>query len=298
MFGRESLDEVVRVLGEAHLERARLRVRAGSVEDDDPARALQGDVAGEAVHELLAIAEAARVEDVVPVEEEEHRLRMPVVEAERAYLDEIARRLSAILGEDLVGVYAGGSYSLGGYEAGRSDLDVAAVVRRPLAQEAVAEILAAVGHEALPCPARKLELVVYTEAAARSPSVEPSFELNLNTGPGELRADVAPEPGEGHWFAIDRSILASHGVALLGPPAAEVFASPTREALLPVLAQALRWYAQNEPESENALLSAGRALRFAREGIWVAKPAIREWVATAGPPRAKLDRAIAELDAS
>ena len=71
------------------------------------------------------------------------------------------------------------------------------------------------------------------------------FELNLNTGPGDLRVDLAPQPGEEHWFAIDRSLLAGHGVALLGPPAAEVFASPPKEALLPVLAQGLRWYAEN-----------------------------------------------------
>jgi predicted nucleotidyltransferase len=123
---------------------------------------------------------------------------MPVVNVERAYLEEIARRLRAVLGDPLVGVYAGGSYALGGYQPGRSDLDVAVVVREPLAEGAAAEILAAVGHDALPAPARKLELVVYTEEAARSQSVEPSFELNLNTGPGELRVDLAAEPGEGH----------------------------------------------------------------------------------------------------
>jgi Nucleotidyltransferase domain len=219
---------------------------------------------------------------------------MPIVEAERAYLDEIARRLGAILGEDLAGVYAGGSYSLGAYEAGRSDLDVAAVVRRPLAQEAAAEILAAVGHEALPCPARKLELVVYTEAAARSPSVEPNFELNLDTGPGELRVDLAPQSGEEHWFAIDRSILSSHGVAIVGPPAGEVFASPTREDLLPVLAQGLLWFRDNEPDSMDAVLNAARALRFARNGVWVPKTAVRQWAETAPPD--VLDLAIAELE--
>jgi hypothetical protein len=290
----ETLDDVVGMLGEPHFQRADLRVRTGSVEDDHAASALQGDIAGETVHEFLAVSEAPRVEEVVPVEEEEHGLRMPVVDAERAYLDELALRLSAIFRDALVGVYAGGSYALGGYEPAGSDLDVAAVVRQPLAEDAAAEILAAVGHEALPCPARKLELVVYTAESARSPSVEPGFELNLNTGPGELRVDLAPQPGEGHWFAIDRSVLARHGVALIGPPAAEVFASPTKEALRPVLAQGLRWYAENEPESEDALLNAGRALRFATEGVWLAKPALREWAASA--PADALEQAIAELE--
>jgi hypothetical protein len=294
VLGREPFDQVVGMLGEADLERADLRVRAGSIEDDHAAGALQGDVAGEAVDQLLPVAKAGSVEKVVPVEEEEHGLRMPVVDAERAYLDEIALRLSAIIGDALVGVYAGGSYALGGYEPARSDLDVAAVVRDPLGEAVAAEILGAVGHESLPCPARKLELVVYTAESARSPSVVPSFELNLNTGPGELRVDLAPQPGEGHWFAIDRSVLARHGLALLGPPAAEVFASPPKEALLPVLAQGLRWYAENAPESEDAVLNAGRALRFAREGAWVAKPELREWAASA--PTDALEQAIAELE--
>jgi predicted nucleotidyltransferase len=220
---------------------------------------------------------------------------MPAVDVERAYLEEIARRLTAILGEALVGVYAGGSYALGGYDPGRSDLDAAAVVRERLAEGIAAEILERVGHEALAAPARKLELVVYTEEAARSTSVEPSFELNLDTGPGEVRVDLAPQPREGHWFAIDRSVLAAHGVAIVGPSAAEVFASPPKAALLPVLAQGLRWYLENEPESDDALLNAGRALRFAREGVWLAKPELREWAASA--PADALERAIAELEA-
>src|SRR5688572_27696358 len=94
VLGREPFDQVVGMLGEADLERADLRVRAGSIEDDHAPGALQGDVAGEAVDQLLPVAKSSSVEEVVPVEEEEHGLRMPVVDAERAYLNEIALRLS------------------------------------------------------------------------------------------------------------------------------------------------------------------------------------------------------------
>jgi predicted nucleotidyltransferase len=219
------------------------------------------------------------------------------VDAERGYLDEVMRRLHDVLGENLIGVYAGGSYALGGYERGRSDLDVAAVVRHALAEGVVAQIVAAVRHEALPVPARKLELVAYRLADARATGVEPRFELNLNTGPEEFRADPRPQPGEGHWFAIDRSVLAQSGIALFGPPAAEVFASPSRTDLRPVLADVLRWYLAKEPESVAAALNAGRALRYAREGIWVGKPAVREWAeAQPGSGREILGRAIAELE--
>ena len=42
-------------------------------------------------------------------------------------------RLRDVLGDELLGVYAGGSYALGAYEPGRSDIDVNAVVTGPLA---------------------------------------------------------------------------------------------------------------------------------------------------------------------
>jgi predicted nucleotidyltransferase len=200
------------------------------------------------------------------------------VEREQSYLDELTARLGVVLGDELVGVYAGGSYALGGYVPPQSDLDVAVVVREPLSQGDAQQLVRAVRHESLPCPARKLELVVYTAAAARGVSVEADIELNLNTGEQEpLRAEAAPRAGEGHWFALDRSVLAAKGIALYGPPAAEVFRSPSREDLLSLLARVLRWYQEHEPGSEDALLNAGRALLFAREGAWVPKTAVSTW---------------------
>lgn len=196
------------------------------------------------------------------------------MDAEHAYLTEVASRLQRVLGDNLVGVYAGGSYALGGYVPHRSDLDVAAVVREPLDHGAVENVVAALRHEALASPARKLELVVYTEDAARSLSPEADFELNLNTGADEpFRLDTEPKPGESHWFAIDRSVLAAYGVALYGLPAGRVFATPRREDLIPLLTEVLRWYRDHEPGSEDAARNAGRALRFAREGVWVPKTA-------------------------
>jgi hypothetical protein len=218
------------------------------------------------------------------------------MEAELAYLDELTRRLQAILGPALVGVYVGGSWALGGYERGRSDLDVAVVVRERPGDEAVDGLVAALRHESLSCPARGLELVVYTAETAGSGTTEPGFELNLNTGAGlTFRADREPRPGERHWFAIDRSVLAGHGIALHGPPADEVFAAPA--GLRPVLAEVLRWYQREALESEDAVLNAGRLLRFAQDGVWLPKPALRPWVAEQPGTNAEiLARAIEELE--
>ena len=115
---------------------------------------------------------------------------------------------ASVLGDELLGVYAGGSYALGAYEPGRSDIDVNAVVTGPLARAAKQAIVERVRHEALPCPARGLELVVYPLATARSGAAAPGFELNLNTGAAmAFRVDEQPGEIEGFWFAIDRSIL-------------------------------------------------------------------------------------------
>jgi len=221
------------------------------------------------------------------------------VEAERAYLAELAEKLQGILGASLVGVYAGGSWALGGYEPPDSDLDVAVVIPEPLSDEAADGLVAALRHEAFPCPARGLELVVYTWESAASATTNPGFELNLNTGARlTFRADREPQPGERHWFAVDRSVLAAHGIALLGPPAAQVFAPIAVDDLRPVLADVLLWYEREAPESDDAILNAGRALRFAREGVWLPKPALRAWAAEQpGTNEEILTRTIAELEA-
>jgi hypothetical protein len=140
------------------------------------------------------------------------------------YFAEVVARLRGIASADLVGVYVGGSYALRAYQRDRSDIDMAAIVAKQPSQPLKDAVVGALRHEALPCPARGLELVVYTAEAVREPSTEAAFELNLNTGARmPFRVDFEPDPDEAHWFPIDRSILAQHGVALFGPPAADVF---------------------------------------------------------------------------
>jgi predicted nucleotidyltransferase len=194
------------------------------------------------------------------------------------YLDDLARRSERLLGGRLVGMYLGGSLALGDYQPGRSDIDVAVVVDGELALETKEALVSAIRHEVLPCPARGLELVVYTRAAAASEVVDPHFELNLNTGAAMLfRKDLEPVPTETHWFALDRTILRAHGVALLGPPAVDVFGRIPREQLLAVAAQSLRWHERGGARTDDAVLNACRALRFAREDEWSSKPAAGRW---------------------
>src|SRR4051794_37591888 len=118
--------------------------------------------------------------------------------ATAAYADALAQRLAEELGSDLTGVYLFGSVALCDYRRLRSDLDVAVVAARPLHPEEKRRLADRLDHRSLPCPARKLELVVYERG--RLARGEVSFELDLNTGPGlhEWRVDPAASPT--HWF--------------------------------------------------------------------------------------------------
>ena len=60
----------------------------------------------------------------------------------------------------------------------------------------------------------------------------------------------------------------------------------------------LRWYEREAPESDDAILNAGRSLRFVREGVWLPKPALRAWAAgQPGTNEEILACTIAELEA-
>jgi predicted nucleotidyltransferase len=305
MLRGEPLEDVVGVRGIPDLQRPEGAGVAPAVEHDDSARALQRDKAGEGVDELSLIRERSRVQDVVSVEEVQHGpLRMPELQPEADYLEELTHRLRSVLGDELLGAYAGGSFALGDYDRSRSDLDISAVTRDRTPAETALEIVAAIRHEVLPSPARGLEFVLYPLETARAGGVEPGYDLNLNSGRGlDFRADLEPVASEAHWFAIDRSVLDFHGVALAGPPARKLFRSAGRSQLLPLLAETLRWFLREGSLSEDAVLNACRSLFYAREGTWTSKHAAGRWAGIEptgmSPEEARelIERAIAELEA-
>jgi predicted nucleotidyltransferase len=195
-----------------------------------------------------------------------------------AYHRELVRRLRSILADQLVGVYAGGSFALGDFRPGRSDLDVIAIVRSPLSLDIKEALVEALRWEKLAGPARGLEFVIYTDAVARTPSDEAAFDLNLNTGPAMgLRVDLEPGAVERHWFSIDRDVAAHSGVALDGPPAGSLFAPIPRPLLLPVVRESLEWHLRGSGSQDDAVLNACRALHYVREDAWISKAAAGEW---------------------
>jgi predicted nucleotidyltransferase len=179
--------------------------------------------------------------------------RVPV-ELER-YLDDLVAAMRSVA--DLAAVYLIGSVALGTYEQGTSDVDVIAVTARSLAHEERRALAAAA--EAVPCPARKLELVTYARGSD-------TWEINLNTG--EFVAfDTAEAPA--FWFVIDRAIAEQHAIPLLGPPWSELFDPVPREALLEALDESL--------ETIGAL-NVSRAWAWLETGEWISKPAAETWL--------------------
>jgi predicted nucleotidyltransferase len=81
--------------------------------------------------------------------------------AAAAYASKVVRRLHSLLDAKLHAAYLIGSLALGDYVPGRSDIDIMAVVEERLFTEVKREIVRALSHPALPCPARGLEFVLY-----------------------------------------------------------------------------------------------------------------------------------------
>ena len=115
------------------------------------------------------------------------------------------------------------SLALDDFVTGRSDIDVAIVTRSELEAPIKGALAARLRHPSLACPARGLELVVYRQEVAASGTPEPGFDLELNSGPRmEARVTLGPRDrpaADGlFWYGLDRSILATQGLALWGTP--------------------------------------------------------------------------------
>ncbi len=210
-----------------------------------------------------------------------------------SYLRALTTRLTDTFGEGLVGVYLFGSAAQGAYEPGVSDLDVQAVVQSALPLETCRALAGQLSQRALPCPAPRLEFVLYPQGAVRPMTARPAFALNLNTGRAlpqdHVTYDVSEESP--HWFVLDIAQGREVGRALLGPPPAEVFGVVPRALVLEALATSLAWHAEHDATAPNRILNAARAWRFADANAWGSKGAGVEWAAAQTPAFPVIERA-------
>lgn len=181
----------------------------------------------------------------------------------QAYLEAIVQSLTDYLKDRLVGVYLFGSASYDAYEPGLSDLDVQAIVKDPLDTVDKQAVISRLTQGALPCPATKLEFVVYAQSAVYPASRHPRFELNLNTGPDQ-RDHISLDPANesSHWFLLDIAMGRELGRNLYGPNATEAFGAIPRRWILEAIANSLSWHQENELTSANSVLNACRGWRF------------------------------------
>jgi hypothetical protein len=196
----------------------------------------------------------------------------------RAYLDDLVKRLIDHLGDQLVGVYLFGSASYDAFEPGLSDLDVQAIVKTPLSTTKKQAIICSINQASLPCPATKLEFVVYAQGSVNPASRHPRFELNLNTGPSQVdHVSLDPSQEASHWFLLDIAMGRQLGRCLHGMPIDEAFGEIPRSWILDGMAESLAWHTANEATSANSVLNACRSWQYMVTGVFSSKVNGGEW---------------------
>jgi hypothetical protein len=176
--------------------------------------------------------------------------------------------LGSVLTDELVGAYYVGSIALGGYVRGESDLDIVAVTRQHVDDETRAALSERLVETTADCPARGLEFTLYRAEVASSPATDADFEVNVNGGPRMARDVHLSSDGESRfWYVLDRAVAHRHGIAISGPPAAEVFSDIPRPLLLEVMGESMRWHREHEKATLYSVLNASRAWRFAVDDV-------------------------------
>ncbi|KAF5723964.1 Streptomycin 3 adenylyltransferase [Fusarium mundagurra] len=196
----------------------------------------------------------------------------------QSYLGELVKRLTDHLEDQLVGVYLFGSASYDAYQPGLSDLDVQAIVRSPLKTDEKRAIISRLTQASLPCPATKLEFVVYAQGSVKPANRHPAFELNLNTGPHQSdHISLDPANESSHWFLLDIAMGRQLGRCLYGADLAEAFGAIPRRWVLEGMADSLAWHQANEATSTNSVLNACRSWRYIATGEFCSKLEGANW---------------------
>ena len=144
-------------------------------------------------------------------------------------MDEIVRILRDVLAADLHGIYLFGSAVLGGLRA-QSDIDLLAVSLRPATAEQkdqlVGRLLHISGQDRDDLPGRAVELTVVVASEVRPWTYPPRRDLQYGEWLRERFEGGDRElwrPTNDPDLAILVTMARRDGIALAGPPAAEVF---------------------------------------------------------------------------
>ena len=210
-----------------------------------------------------------------------------------AFGQEIGAILTSTLGRELVGTYFVGSLALGGYVRDQSDIDIVAVCRHEVGAATKKTLADRLSAATVNCPSRGLEFTLYRAGVASSAPKGADFELNVNGGPDmarEVRLSSHDEPR--FWYVLDRAIAHRSGIAISGPPSAEVFSDASRRQLLKVLGESMRWHREHERATLYSVLNASRAWRFAAEDVLGSKLEGARWARERWPAPSLVDAAV------
>ena len=213
---------------------------------------------------------------------------------EQAYLVELVCILRDYLADQLVGVYLFGSAAYGEYRKGVSDLDIQVVVSDPLVTRQCLDLANLLSHSFLPCPAKKLDFVVYLINQVQPVSDHVNHEFRFTTGDQEQNNLVFENSPDGrHWYLLDIGIGRLRGVSLYGPEAEEIFTEIPQQWVLSALNHAMCWHSINEPCSANFVLNLCRTWRFIKTGDWVTKREGGNWAYAISPHQELIRDALA-----
>lgn len=197
----------------------------------------------------------------------------------RAQLDGLLDDLRAALGANLAGVYLHGSLAMGCFSPARSDLDLLVVTGERMApgeRRAAAEAL--LRRSGAPAP---IEISFVSRSQARPWSYPTPFDLHYSE---EWRAKTAEELASGAWracggqeprdpdLAAHCTVVLARGVALHGPPPAELLPQVPPADYLDSIVRDVAWAAEQIDDNPVYLvLNYCRVYAYLREGPILSK---------------------------
>jgi hypothetical protein len=189
----------------------------------------------------------------------------------------LAEECRDALGDALDAVILHGSLTLGGYVAGRSNIDLLVIVARPLTDAQVAALAD------LQAPTR-VDLRVVTRQVAAEPTRLPALEAGISfpcdREPRTERRTIERD------LVVELSVCRAHGVTLQGlAPRDAIGEVPDAWVLDVADAQLSAWQAigDDPPHAQLTVLTACRVWRFAEEGRHCSKAAAGEWALQRDP---------------
>jgi streptomycin 3"-adenylyltransferase len=203
-------------------------------------------------------------------------------------VESVVRLVTAVLGEDLVGVYPHGSAVLGGLRP-TSDLDLLAVCRRATTareRRALVEgLLDLSGRRARLGPGRPIELTVVVESQVRPWRYPPPVEFQYGEWlRDEYERGLTPAPGVEPDVALIASVALVGGDPLAGPPLTTLLDPvPVEDLRRASVAGVTGLMDDLSSDTRNVLLTLARIWTTLATGLIRSKDAAADWASARLP---------------